>query len=104
MLHGRRHLLCRRNTTVIILGEAKGKHSCHTPSFPLYKNMMLGEGVEREKLGSKVDRKAPKISSQLQTKIIVELVSILKQLKFPSFVQGFLSQSILVVQVRVLKV
>lgn len=41
--------------------------------------MMLGEGVEREKLGSKVDRKAPKITSQLQAKMIVELVSILKQ-------------------------
>ncbi|KAK2557993.1 hypothetical protein P5673_019561 [Acropora cervicornis] len=32
--------------------------------------MMLGEGVETEKLGSKVDKKARKITSQLQAKMI----------------------------------
>jgi len=36
----------------------------------LLKNMMLGEGVETEKLGSKVDKKARKITSQLQAKMI----------------------------------
>lgn len=41
--------------------------------------MMLGEGVETEKMGSKVDKKARKITSQLQAKMIVGLVSILKQ-------------------------
>lgn len=41
--------------------------------------MMLGEGVETEKLGSKVDKKARKITSQLQAKMIMGLVSILKQ-------------------------
>ena len=45
----------------------------------LFKNMMLGEGVETEKLGSKGDKKARKITSQLQAKMIVGLVSILKQ-------------------------